>query len=174
MQDNFFWYEMSEAIDPFDACAGAVCSRKTLALMRSYFDNYIVELPGPRYFNIHSLVANGVHLNEWSLEDISEICRNEKTKKNLHRIISQWFDVDPAVYLAFSKIEGWKEAFEEYYTHSYCGLPGFLKKLNMSGLLDAFIQDFGRDRINALLSRLKAIPQFTCDWKDFFSGNPEL
>ncbi|MBA3237881.1 MAG: hypothetical protein H0T62_05960 [Parachlamydiaceae bacterium] len=58
--------------------------------------------------------------------------------------------VNPPVYLAFSHLEGWKEAFEECFMWTPILLVQFLKKLEDFQLLDKFTNEFGQDRLQNL------------------------
>jgi hypothetical protein len=136
--------------DRFNADIGAFHSRNTLKGLREYVAENILEVPRLGYIDMKMSYRGFERLNSFSPEEIDCLCKHEGARRFLESLVDNWVILDPKIYLAFSRIEGWKEEFEKKFSCRCQNLDGFLGRLEEQGLLEGFIQEFGQGRLDAL------------------------
>jgi hypothetical protein len=129
-------------------------SVETLNLLREYINNNFLKVPRFGFIDMGCSGDREEKLNTLSTEEIDELCQYPETKCFLERLMNCWVLLKPRVYLAFSKIEGWQEQFEISFANPRKNLPGFLDRLKEHHLLEEFISEFGKKRLDRLVSSI--------------------
>ncbi len=143
-----------EGVNIFDSVCRPFYSIKTLTALQHYVKNNFLEIPGfnpvriPRVDEVNK--ESIAELNKISTDEIVESCNHIEVRHFLSRLVECWKVLDASKYLAFSHLDGWKEAFEECFMWTPIFLDSFLLKLCKQGLLDQFIQKYGKDRLDTL------------------------
>ncbi len=144
-------------------CGSARC-RKTLEKMRQYVANHVLITPGLPSYNMTPW--NICKLNDATPQQLQILSNQIDAKRFVKRLVNSWTELNPPVYLAFSKIEGWKEAFETYFGNpsehlselstlrrleeESHNLNELLSCLDQNNLLEGFTQEFGKERLEVL------------------------
>jgi hypothetical protein len=149
-----FLETVSQAKDPLNSNTYGLYSTKTLSLLRKYTEQYFLRVPSLGFADM-SPVGQGLEkLNALSVEEVHELCQHPETKRFLGVLVESWNRLNPHIYLAFSKMEGWKEQFEIKFANSYSNLQGFLERLAAEHYsVEEFIVEFGRERFNRLYQK---------------------
>jgi len=132
----------------FDCSAGPFYSRKSLRGLKDYFEDRVLEVPCLGFVEMDT--NNYKKLNRLSDEEIHQLCLNPKIKHFLPGLVENWRILDPFTYLAFSKVENWKEQVEKQFSSSAKNLDAFLNNLKICGILDKFTEIFSKQRLDAL------------------------
>jgi hypothetical protein len=138
-------FNFEQDCDIFNAGEGPFYTKKNLQLLKKYIKDYIVKMPGIGFVNI---LSNIEKLNEACMKDINALCENKELPIDfLEVVVSNWYVLNPTIYLAFIRIEGWKEAFENHmFKESPIAFCSFLERLN-NNVLGIFVEGFGKERL---------------------------
>jgi hypothetical protein len=136
--------------DPFNIEMGAIRRKMTLVRMKRYVANNILSIPNHPNYNMDILCSNIEKINNAFPQKIDELTNHLETRRFVKQLAGAYDSLEPKVYIAFSKVDGWMEAFEQEFSFFNRDLNGLLKSLEKEGLLDGFIQEFGSERIQIL------------------------
>ncbi|MBS0655236.1 MAG: hypothetical protein JSR46_05635, partial [Verrucomicrobia bacterium] len=139
--------------DLFNAGAYSTCSKKTLEKVKNYVNSYILSIPGLPTYNM--IVWPLRKINDTPPEQLETLANHVAIKRFVKYLVQPMAGLTPAVYMAFSKVEGWKEAVEAHFAYSSSQLNELVARLQEANLLDTFIQEFGQERLSALMLKAK-------------------
>lgn len=146
MQNHIF----NDEPDAFNANTGPIYSTETLILLREYIQKHVIEIPHFGFMLMDPYSLGLRKFNDATPERIREFCHTApELKRYLPILVNSHLVLDLPIYLAFSQLEGWHEAFEEKFVSS-SKLEFVLNRLQEKGLLETFTQAFGSDRLEAL------------------------
>lgn len=94
-------------------------------------------------------------LNAATSEQLEILSNHIEIKRFVTHLIHPLAGLTPTVYIAFSKVEGWKNAFECHFVMCRYQLAELLTYLHEANLLTRFIREFGEDRLSSLKSKSK-------------------
>jgi hypothetical protein len=145
--------EVEGDFDPLNYPEGPIYSRRMLNMLKDHLEKNFIEMPDGAYFEI----TDDRKLNQATKEQIKSLSQNEKIKKHLTYLISSWSFLNISSYLAFSKVDGWKEEFKNQFIES-SNFVNFVKKLEKNNLLEEFIQFIGLEDFNVLKTGITSSP----------------
>lgn len=139
--------------NPYDHSVGAFYSTRTFKAVKQYMARNFIEFTRIGFVDMSNIYGHSIiRLNALSQEEIQQSCQNPEMKRFLPKIIECWTRLKPSTYLAFSKIEGWNDAFERYFCSpsNTLALNFFLKRLEDEKLMNEFIKIFGEQNLEIL------------------------
>jgi len=143
--------------DPFNDEIVADYSLNALDFLRKYTADFIF-IEGLGYLDIKNCLRFSNKYQKFSEMQIDSLIMHKDIMHYIEYLFDAWVLIDPNIYIALMKVEGWKSHFEKKFSEKFVGLSRFLNKLKKHGLLPQFKRGYGEDNLRDLLIKLKEDP----------------
>jgi hypothetical protein len=136
-------------------------SREALVKIRDFCDKHLYEVPGFGFVCLH---GNEIKkLNNVPREKIEQMIKDPCLERCAQSLVKGYSYLDFKLYIEFMNIPGWKKAFED--EGEYIASNRIFVKLQEEGLLQIFIDRFGKDRIAQWSPEIQASLQYAYQTK---------
>lgn len=142
--------------NPFNDVAPASYSPVTLLAARVYFNRFVYNASE---LGLVDLLSNIKRLNSATPDQLARICQDPNIRNYLPVLVSDWAeDLSIENYLAFIKIDGWKEEFGKQLREiPEEAVAKFFQDLKEKKLLIWFVTEFGKEMIHTWNPRSRII-----------------
>ncbi len=156
-------YDLNQEVeDPFKADIGPIYSESSLNFLRRFKANHILITPKLGYVDLTSS-KDIKRLNRLDALEIAHICNQERSEEFVKNLVRAWYELDPAIYLQFCSLKGWKEAFENYFLSISEEFEDCLSRIKDAGFYDKFVYFFGEKRLQLLHDQISNDSFAECD-----------